>query len=90
MMHPTMIPHLGEFTAKMAKAGLRPLVCDTFAHYYRKLVGGATGLIHDVDILPMPPGVGRRPALRTEGAVRTVRIVPAGWGPPGLHRAGNL
>ncbi|MCK7512481.1 MAG: hypothetical protein MZV70_56230 [Desulfobacterales bacterium] len=43
-----MIPHLAEFAAKMAKAGLKPLVIDTFAHYYRRLVGGETGLIHDV------------------------------------------
>ena len=55
MTHPPMMSHLGEFTAKMAKAGLRPLVIDTFAHYYRKLVGGATGLIHDADILPIAP-----------------------------------
>ena len=39
----------------MAKAGLKPLVIDTFAHYYRKLVGGATGCIHDVDIRPIDP-----------------------------------
>ena len=55
MTHPSMMCHLEEFTAKMAKAGLRPLVIDTFAHYYRKLAGGATGLIHDVDILPVGP-----------------------------------
>ncbi len=50
-----MLPHLGEFAAKMAKAGLRPLVLDTFAHYYRKLLAGATGLIHDADIRPVDP-----------------------------------
>lgn len=50
-----MLPHLGEFAAKMAKAGLKPLVIDTFAHYYRKLLGGATGLIHDADIQPVAP-----------------------------------
>jgi UTP--glucose-1-phosphate uridylyltransferase len=55
MTHPSMTLHLGEFTAKMAKAGLRPLVIDTFAHYYRKLASGATGLIHDADILPIAP-----------------------------------
>jgi len=42
-----------EFAAKMAQAGLKPLVIDTFAHYYRRLVGGESGLIHDADILPI-------------------------------------
>ena len=54
MRQPGMIPHLAEFAAKMAKAGLNPLVIDTFAHYYRRLVGGETGLIHDADIRPIP------------------------------------
>jgi UTP--glucose-1-phosphate uridylyltransferase len=48
-----MIPHLAEFAAKMAQAGLKPLVIDTFAHYYRRLVGGESGLIHDADIDPI-------------------------------------
>jgi len=55
MRQPGMIPHLAEFSAKMANAGLSPLVIDTFAHYYRRLVGGETGLIHDADILPIQP-----------------------------------
>jgi UTP--glucose-1-phosphate uridylyltransferase len=53
MAQPRMIPHLAEFAAKMAQAGLKPLVIDTFAHYYRRLVGGESGLIHDADILPV-------------------------------------
>jgi UTP--glucose-1-phosphate uridylyltransferase len=55
MTREPMLPHLGEFAAKMARAGLKPLVIDTFAHYYRKLVGGATGLIHDAGIQPVSP-----------------------------------
>jgi UTP--glucose-1-phosphate uridylyltransferase len=47
------IPHIDEFAAKMAEAGLEPLVIDTFTHYYRRLVGGETGLIHDADIRPL-------------------------------------
>ena len=35
MTQQPMTPQLEEFTAKMAKAGLKPLVLDTFAHYYR-------------------------------------------------------
>jgi len=53
MAQPRMIPHLAEFAAKMAQAGLKPLVIDTFAHYYRRLVGGESGMIHDADILPI-------------------------------------
>jgi len=53
MAQQRMIPHLAEFAAKMAQAGLKPLVIDTFAHYYRRLVGGESGLIHDADILPV-------------------------------------
>jgi UTP--glucose-1-phosphate uridylyltransferase len=53
MAQPRMIPHLAEFAAKMAQAGLKPLVIDTFAHYYRRLVGGESGMIHDADILPL-------------------------------------
>lgn len=48
-----MIPHLEKFTAKMAAAGLKPLVIDTFSNYYRRLVGGESGLIHDADISPI-------------------------------------
>jgi UTP--glucose-1-phosphate uridylyltransferase len=82
MRQPGTPPHLAEFTAKMAAVGLKPMVTDTFAHYYRLLVEGETGLIHDAEILPVEPreipgaselaayaGAGRR-ALS-----RTVRIV---------------
>ncbi len=47
--------HLERFAAKMAAAGLGALVIDTFGHYYRKLVGGETGLIRDADIRPVAP-----------------------------------
>ena len=53
MVQPRIIPHLAEFAAKMAQAGLKRLVIDTFAQYYRRLVGGKSGLIHDADILPI-------------------------------------
>jgi len=53
MAQQRMIPHMAEFAAKMAQAGLKPLVIDTFGHYYRRLVGGESGLIHDADILPV-------------------------------------
>lgn len=56
MRPPETTAHLAEFTAKMAQAGLNPLVIDTFAYYYRLLVTGDTGLILDADILPIEPG----------------------------------
>jgi UTP--glucose-1-phosphate uridylyltransferase len=55
MIPPEKIQHLAEFTAKMVQAGLNPPVIDTFAYYYRLLVGGETGLIHDAEILPIQP-----------------------------------
>lgn len=55
MKQPETTPHLAEFTAKMAQADLKPFVIDTFAHYYRLLVAGETGLIHDADIRPILP-----------------------------------
>ncbi len=42
--------HLSEFIAKMTDEGLAPIVVDTFAHYYDKVVTGETGLIPDAGI----------------------------------------
>jgi UTP--glucose-1-phosphate uridylyltransferase len=53
MAQPQMTPRLAEFTAKMAQAGLTPLVIETFGNYYRRLVEGESGLIHDADIHPI-------------------------------------
>ena len=82
MRQPGMIPHLAEFAAKMAQAGLNPLVIDTFAHYYRRLVGGETGLIHDADIRPIPldeipktANLGGYAAAGRHALSRAVRIV---------------
>ena len=46
---------LAAFEEKMARAGLNRLVIDTFSQYYRRLVGGETGLIYDADIRPIQP-----------------------------------
>jgi UTP--glucose-1-phosphate uridylyltransferase len=46
---------LSAFAEKMAGAGLSKLVIDTFAHYYRKVVSGETGLVFDRDIRPVRP-----------------------------------
>jgi UTP--glucose-1-phosphate uridylyltransferase len=48
-----MTLHLGKFNAKMAQAGLSPLVIAAFESYYRRLVDGETGLIRDADIFPI-------------------------------------
>ena len=41
---------LPEFIAKMNEAGLAPIVIDTFAYYYDKVVTGETGMIRDAEI----------------------------------------
>ena len=41
---------LPEFIRKMEQAGLEPLVIDTFAHYYQKIVRGETGWLCETDI----------------------------------------
>jgi len=53
MKPPEMQSHMEAFGAKMAQAGLTPMVIDTFSHYYRRLVGGERGLINDADIHPI-------------------------------------
>jgi UTP--glucose-1-phosphate uridylyltransferase len=55
MTQPQAMTHLEQFAAKMAAEGLGPLVTETFAHYYRKLVDGETGLISDAEISPVAP-----------------------------------
>lgn len=42
--------YLASFILKMERANLHPVVIDTFAHYYKKIISGATGLISDEDI----------------------------------------
>jgi UTP--glucose-1-phosphate uridylyltransferase len=44
---------LDRARAKMAEAGLDPLAIDTFAHYYRLLEHGETGLIPESTIEPL-------------------------------------
>src|SRR4051794_41627297 len=44
---------LDRARAKMAKAGLDPVAIDTFAHYYRLLEHGETGLIPESTIEPL-------------------------------------
>lgn len=45
--------YLPSFISKMEQENLHPVVIDTFAHYYKKVVSGATGLISDKDIRPV-------------------------------------
>ena len=48
-------PHkyLPSFIFKMERENLHPVVIDTFVHYYKEIVSGATGLISDKDIRPV-------------------------------------
>jgi hypothetical protein len=39
--------YLSAFISKMEREGLSPLVVDTLAYYYNKIVHGETGLISD-------------------------------------------
>ena len=43
------------FQAKMKADGLAPVVRDTYAHYYRQVCTGETGLISDREIRPVHP-----------------------------------
>lgn len=45
--------YLPAFLAKMEAAGIHPLVGDTFAYYYKKIVAGETGLVAGRDIEPV-------------------------------------
>ena len=45
--------YLPSFILKMERANLHPVVIDTFAHYYKKIISGATGLISDKEIRPI-------------------------------------
>lgn len=60
--------HLRDFEAKMAAAGLAPMVIDTFAAYYRQVAAGETGIIPDETI--RPPGDGEVVDAETLGDFR--------------------
>ena len=55
MTKPEVEGHLPAFVEKMRKAGLQPLVIDTFTYYYNKVLTGESGLIFDCDIQPVQP-----------------------------------
>jgi UTP--glucose-1-phosphate uridylyltransferase len=74
--------YLPQITSKMTQAGLKPLIVDTFAHYYRKLKDGETGTIRDAEISPLAPGdiplaaeLGGYAAAGRQARSRAVRIV---------------
>ncbi|MCB1254569.1 MAG: UTP--glucose-1-phosphate uridylyltransferase, partial [Austwickia sp.] len=45
---------LASAQAKMTAAGVTQEAIDVFSHYYRELEAGATGLIAEADIEPLP------------------------------------
>jgi UTP--glucose-1-phosphate uridylyltransferase len=49
------VPQLAAFEEKMGRAGLNRLVIDTFSRYYRRLIGGESGMIFGADIRPIRP-----------------------------------
>ena len=53
MKQSDMSKHLQAFIIKMKKEGLAPVVIETFAYYYNKVVAGETGLVFDKEISPL-------------------------------------
>jgi len=53
MNHSEAPAYLPAFISKMKAEGIQPVVTDTFAHYYKQLISGETGLIYDRDIEPV-------------------------------------
>lgn len=54
MMKNSDIPkYLPSFISKMEKEHIHPVVIDTFAYYYKKVLSGETGLIPNRDIQPI-------------------------------------
>jgi UTP--glucose-1-phosphate uridylyltransferase len=53
MERPEAEDHLPVFVDKMQNEGLQPLVIETFAYYYNKLLTGETGLVYDREIQPV-------------------------------------
>lgn len=53
MKHNNGGKHLAAFISKMKSEGLPPLVIDTFAYYYGKVIKGDTGMVYDRDIQPV-------------------------------------
>ncbi|MGD8522430.1 MAG: UTP--glucose-1-phosphate uridylyltransferase [Desulfobacterales bacterium] len=53
MKHSEVKDYLPDFISKMEAEGLPSIARDTFAHYYKQLLTGETGLIFDRDIRPV-------------------------------------
>ena len=53
MGRPEAEDHLSAFVEKMQHEGLQPLVIETFAYYYNKVLTGETGLLYDREIQPV-------------------------------------
>ncbi len=45
--------YLQSFISKMEKEGIQPVVIDTFAYYYEKVIAGEKGFIYDKDMRPV-------------------------------------
>jgi len=53
MIQGGIVEQLSLFIAKMEREGLPSVVVDTFAHYYKKVFSGETGLLSDQEIDPV-------------------------------------
>lgn len=53
MKNPDTPKYLPSFISKMESECIHPVVIDTFAYYYKKIISGETGLIPNKDIWPI-------------------------------------
>ncbi len=53
MKNPDTPKYLPSFISKMESERIHPVVIDTFAYYYKKILSGETGLIPNKDIRPI-------------------------------------
>jgi UTP--glucose-1-phosphate uridylyltransferase len=86
---------LEQARAKMAEAGVDPVAVDVFAHYYRMVESGETGMIPESSIEPVEiPALADEelPASATDGLAGTVVVkLNGGLGTSmGLDRAKSL
>lgn len=63
--------YLPAFISKMKAAGTHPVVIDTFAYYYKKILAGETGLVSGRELEPVA-------ADEVEAAGRIKQYAPAG------------
>ena len=67
---------LQQARAKMAEAGVDPVAIDVFAHYYRLVESGETGMVPESTIEPVDMPGARRRRRADDGATERPRPAP--------------